>query len=343
MESCHYSNMELVAYNPLMHLVGTEHGELPQSLIYVPLLFQGNALGVITAQSFSKNAYSERDITLLATLASYIVIALDNAKAYKVIKLKNEQITDSIRYAETIQNAFLPTNKLFSQAFRDYFVLSYPKDIVSGDFYWLAQVQQEQHSYTFLAVVDCTGHGVPGALMSMIGNTLLNEIVHQKGIVAPQLILQQLDHTIQLYLQQHETDNAEGMDIVLCRFEQQPTHTELVYAGAKRPLYLVQNGVFKELKPTRNSIGGAYHKQKPFEQTTLNLQQNDMVYLCSDGFTDQNNVARHRFSVTRLSEIVLASATMPCEAQADVLKNTFFEFKANTEQRDDVTLIGVRV
>jgi|GEM_PF-2609364 len=335
---------EVHQYVPTIHLVGAaEHGELPQSLIYVPLLLHGKAVGVITAQSFSRNAYSEKDITLLATLASYIVIALDNAKAYKLIKLKNDQITDSIRYAETIQNAFLPTDKLFSQVFKDYFVLSYPKDIVSGDFYWLAQSQQQQRTYNFLAVVDCTGHGVPGALMSMIGNTLLNEIVHQKGIVHPQQILQQLDSTIQAYLQQNETENTDGMDIVLCRFEQHATHTEVVYAGAKRPLYLVQEGVFKEVKATRYSIGGTSIKQKTFEETCLVLPPQSMLYLCSDGFTDQNNVARHRFSVARLSEIVLANAHLSCETQAELLKNAFFEFKAHTEQRDDVTLIGVRV
>jgi GAF domain-containing protein len=149
-------------------------GEIPKSVIYLPLTLENKPVGVITVQSFEENAYSEFHITMLQSLASYIAIALDNAGAYQVIDAKNSQITGSIRYAQTIQQAILPSKEQLAMYFPENFVLYQPKDVVSGDFYWLSVIQNKETQAVekiFFGVMDCTGHGVPGAFMSLIGNT----------------------------------------------------------------------------------------------------------------------------------------------------------------------------
>ena len=171
-----------------------EHGELPKSIIYLPLNIDDRRLGVITVQSFKEEAYTSSDIAFLEALGAYICIALDNSKAYEVIKDKNKAITDSLRYAKTIQDAVLPNQDRLSTLFSDYFIVYKPKDIVSGDFYWVAHAEDGR---VFLAVADCTGHGVPGAFMSMIGTELLNEIFNVEGIREPDKMLRRLDVLIQ--------------------------------------------------------------------------------------------------------------------------------------------------
>ena len=175
-------------YNAFSMPIEEDRGELPSSLIYLPLMVESRRIGVLTVQSFKENAYTESDLTLLHTLGSYASIALDNSRAYEqvqyaneVIVEKNKQITDSLRYALTIEEAILPTEKWFKEFFQDHFILFKPKDIVSGDFYWAHQ----QDGYKIVIAVDCTGHGVPGAFMSMIGNSLLNQAVKENKMDSP--------------------------------------------------------------------------------------------------------------------------------------------------------------
>jgi serine phosphatase RsbU (regulator of sigma subunit) len=332
-----------ISYYTGSSIPNTNTAALPQSLIYQPLMFGNKPIGVLTAQSFLPNAYTKRDAMLLATLASYIAIAFDNAKVYRIIKIKNEQITDSIHYAKTIQQAILPSEKLINSLFKDNFIIFYPKDIVSGDFYWLHHVQTATQNLTFIAVVDCTGHGVPGALMSMIGNTLLNEIVIKKEIYEPKLILESLNDSIRVYLKQDENENHDGMDICLCRITPNQEHYEISYAGAKRPLFVMKNGILKELKGSRKSIGGIQDTNREFTQENIVLTPNDCIYLCSDGFIDQNNKTRERFSTHRLTDLIRLYSKLSCAEQKELIEKAFHQFKGESLQRDDVSLIGIKL
>jgi serine phosphatase RsbU (regulator of sigma subunit) len=188
---------------PAYHTKELETGELPQSLVYLPLIVREKSIGVLTVQGFAQNAYQTNHLTILRSLASYAAIAVSNAQSYTTITEKNQHITDSIRYAQTIQAAVLPSKELIKNNIEEFFILYRPKDIVSGDFYWFTTVFDKisNTNKIIIAVVDCTGHGVPEAFMSLIGNTFLHEIVDEKHITNPAQILEDLDEILKNSLQ----------------------------------------------------------------------------------------------------------------------------------------------
>ncbi|MFY7786919.1 MAG: GAF domain-containing protein, partial [Thermoflexibacteraceae bacterium] len=242
--------------------------DMPKSLIYMPLTINDQVIGVITVQSNNKSAYKDIDVKILQTLDNYITIAMSNISSFQEIKNKNRQITDSIRYAQTIQQAVLPNHKQFSDIFEGHFVLYKPKDIVSGDFYWLDHLKSHElinvdaklGDLTFMAVVDCTGHGVPGGFMSMVANHLLSEIINVKHIYEPDVILNTLDLRVRESLKQYEKVNDDGMDLGLCRIAYQGDDVIVQFAGARRPLWYYQHSTqtFDMLKGDRASIGGMH-------------------------------------------------------------------------------------
>ncbi len=311
-------------------------GEIPQSLIYVPLAIHGNVIGVLTIQSYQKNAYSENDIAMLNTLAVYVAIALDNAKAYQLVRNEKQKITDSIRYAERIQQAILPRENLLCYHFREVFTIFLPKDIISGDFYWYAKLDE----YIFLAMVDCTGHGVPGAFMSLIGNSLLNGIIRERRIFEPKEVLKLLHEGVKENLQQEYSENQDGMDMTLCRFNGK----ELAYAGAKGKLFLSRNGNVEILRTDRINIGGSYMQKSTveFQQFTRFLETDDVLYLTTDGYIDAVNPQRRRFSTPQLAELLASLSEDSLEVQRTKILRTLEEFKQGTPQRDDITMIGVK-
>ncbi|MCG8699502.1 MAG: GAF domain-containing protein, partial [Bacteroidales bacterium] len=194
---------------------------LAQSRIHIPLTVSGKKLGIFVINSFNKNAYTEDDFESLKTLASYISIALDNANAYEVIKSINHAFLESISYAKSIQSAFLPTQGQLGQYFSSFQIFK-PKDIVSGDFYWFYPVEPnaDKPLKAFIAVADCTGHGVPGALISSIGNNLLKESIKIRKNQDPSIILTELNDDFQETLKQEETNNNDGMDMALILLEE---------------------------------------------------------------------------------------------------------------------------
>ncbi len=204
-----------------------------------------------------------------------------------ILEERNQQVTDSIRYAEKIQYGILADPSIITALVSSYFIIYRPKDIVSGDFYWFAH----HEDYAFAAVVDCTGHGVPGAFMSMIGNTLLNEIVYQKHILDPSEILGQLHLGIRRALRQENKGNDDGMDLCLCRIEHDAGFDKkVIFAGAKRPIYIFRQGEIIEIKGDKKSVGGRQKEEKRiFTNHELLLNNGDMIYLCSDGLADQPN------------------------------------------------------
>ncbi|OJJ15455.1 hypothetical protein BKI52_39255 [marine bacterium AO1-C] len=255
---------------------------------------------------------------------------------------QNKLITSSIKYAQTIQQAILPHKGVLNSLFSGYFVIYQPKDIVSGDFYWTIQLQQ----YVFVAAVDCTGHGVPGAFMSMIGSNLLNQIVSENGITDPGQILGELHLKIRSRLKQAEKRNSDGMDICLCRIEKiNHQQCEVLFAGAKRPLYYAHQNKIHKLKGDRMSIGGVQlETERIFSTHKLSLDRHkDTIYLSSDGFADIPNERRRNFGERRLLKALDAHKHKPMSMQKIALQETLSEFQGNTEQRDDITLVGVKV
>ncbi len=318
-------------------------GDMPQSMMILPLVIEHETIGVITVQSFEKNAYDERSVTILQTLASYIAIAVDNAKAYRVITQKNQNITDSIRYAQTIQHAILPPRTEFDAYFQEILLFYKPKDIVSGDFYWFAATQK----YLFLVVADCTGHGVPGAFMSMIGNELLHEIIREKQIYTPSEILERLNIAVKNALRQDQKANDDGMDVGLCRFEKiDEQQTNILFAGAKRPLRVYKKGEarLQNIRGDNRSIGGIQpRKKRAFTDKEFTLQMGDIVYLTTDGFADQHGKMHGKFGTQRLKQLLFEYVHLPFRLQEALLEKELLKHQQGTEQRDDITLIAVKL
>jgi serine phosphatase RsbU (regulator of sigma subunit)/ligand-binding sensor domain-containing protein len=341
-----YVDYQLYIDQPLKEAVA---GELPKSLIYMPLSLESKRIGVITVQSFDVNAYDEYDITMLENLATYVSIALDNAKAYQTIDEKNQKIISSIRYAQTIQQAILPSTDLLHTYFPENFVLYKPKDVVSGDFYWMSVVKNRQTNNVekvYLGVLDCTGHGVPGAFMSMIGNTLLNKIASMADVYQPADMLEALHQEIRVALHQEEEANKDGMDVCLVCFEaplRQDT-AKISFAGAKRNLYITKpDGQVRELKGSRKLIGGLSSGHHRFETHQTILTKGDCIYLTTDGYVDQNNNKRESFTTYRFKELISKIQAKPCAEQKMILDNTLAEHQGQEEQRDDITIIGIKI
>ncbi len=270
-------------------------------------------------------------------------ISLQNGK----LERQNNNIRDSITYAQTIQNAILPSLESM-QKFFECFLVYLPKDIVSGDFYWFMPLKSDLNNWkTLLAVVDCTGHGVPGAFMSLIGNRLLNEIINKMNIANPAEILNLLKYNLYNALKQDTSENEDGMDICLCMIEKSGNSFNIDFAGAKRPLiyYSAKSGEILSMAADRHSLGG--HKNIfssfTFSNNHLELQKGDMIFLSSDGIIDQNGPDHRRFGTTKLLEILKSNAFEPLHRQKEILLKNYYNFLATEEQRDDITLIGVRL
>ncbi|HAS43816.1 MAG TPA: hypothetical protein DCS93_25265 [Microscillaceae bacterium] len=255
---------------------------------------------------------------------------------------QNEQILSSIHSAQTIQQAILPFPERLEKVLGDYFILYKPKDIVSGDFYWLYHID----GLTFISVIDCTGHGVQGAFMSMIGYSLLNEIIIDKKIHEPSKILERLHKLTRVALKQDRTNNREGMEMVMCRLEKvEDEKTKVTFAGAKRPFHYVQNGRFWELKGDRESIGGGRHEPevKTFTDQTVTLPKGTKCYLSSDGLIDNPTPRRTKFGRNHFIAFLVENAYMSMEAQKQAWEEEIAFSQRDAEQRDDITVMGFKV
>ena len=261
-----------------------------------------------------------------------------------IIEHHNIEIMDSIKYAKNIQEALLPSLSEIGSLFTESFVLYMPKDIVSGDFYWFAK----QGDTRFIAAVDCTGHGVPGAFMSIVGNTLLNEIVNEKKITAPGDILLELHKGVKIALNQNakEFERRDGMDITLCAFNS--NSNEIQYAGANRPLWIYRKDKNYELeiiKATKSPIGGLeLEESRVYQNHIVNVNEGDCLYLFSDGYADQFGGPKgKKFMLTNLQKILLENVQKPMNVQKENLTNAFMDWKIDAEQIDDVLVIGIKI
>ena len=257
---------------------------------------------------------------------------------------KNKEITDSINYAKNIQQAMLPSVSILGKYFPQGFGLFKPKDVVSGDFYWFAEYGEK----VFIAVADCTGHGVPGGFMSMIGINKLNNIVLEKKITEPSLILQSLNISLKAALKQNDTGSTsrDGMDISLCAcdFKTNVVH----FAGANRPMWIVRKGnaelEINEFLPDKIAIGGLTEDFQVFKQHSVPFFKGDVIYLFSDGFPDQFGGTKGKKLMTKnFKEALLSIQHLHMADQEKELEKLFEDWKTGYEQVDDVLVLGVRV
>ena len=353
-------------------------GEEPQSVLYVPLTIsidgEKRKIGVLTVQSFQKNAYNERHASVLELLATYISIALKNAETYTELdranektRITNEKLTDSIRYAKTIQESVLSAHNKIHRNFSECEIIYRPASGVSGDFYWFSKLiftetqiekilpntnLKGKVTARILAVSDCTGHGVPGAFMSLIGNGLLNEIVNQREIIEPKIILKQLHEGIRLLLRQDKIGkdtnaNQDGMDISIClilKSEHQEDVFKVMYAGAKRPMYYTDKDKLKIVKGTRKSVGGRQKENiRTFEQEVFEIEKNEIIYLFTDGIADQNNRKMERIGSQHLYNFIDSTKDKTLSVQKKELEAFLEKHQGKEVQRDDITFLMVRV
>ncbi|MES2397081.1 MAG: tetratricopeptide repeat protein [Bacteroidota bacterium] len=260
-------------------------------------------------------------------------------KKSKLLEEKNKDITDSIHYAKRIQDALLRDEEHTSLHLPEHFILFIPKDIVSGDFYWGA----EKEGYWFFAAVDCTGHGVPGAVMSMLGISFLNDIVSSEQLPSPAEVLNRLRERVVKELRQtgEAGGSKDGMDISIARLNQKTN--ELQWAGANNSLTLIRNGELEEIKANKQPIG--YHPENsPYTNHEIQLQKGDSIYIFSDGYADQFGGPKgKKLTHKKLKNLLIIHNYLPMKEQKELLKKRFTEWKGSLEQVDDVCVFGVRV
>lgn len=286
-------------------------------------------------------------IGLAIILAAFAFVLFKRSKekqaANEQLAAKNKKITDSINYAERIQKSLLLSKSQIAAFLPNAFVFHQPLNIVSGDFYWFSEVNGK----VVFAAVDCTGHGVPGAFMSLIGNTLLNKIVNEDKILSPSKILSELHCGVVLALQQDKDTEAaqDGMDMAICVFDK--ATKKVSFAGAQNPIYIVQNNELKEFSGYMLGIGGKHRKLKAneinFPEETIQLNSGDQVYLFSDGFMDQfGGPDNEKFNLTNFRNLLLDLSLKDIKEQEEIAKNTFENWRGNSPQLDDVLLIGCK-
>jgi serine phosphatase RsbU (regulator of sigma subunit) len=257
----------------------------------------------------------------------------------KVIEQKSHDILDSIMYARRIQRAILPPDDYIKNYLDQYFIVYLPKDIVAGDFYWL----ESKNDLILFAAADCTGHGVPGAMVSVICNNGLNRSVREFGITDPSKILEKTRDIVIEGFEKSKEDIKDGMDISLCAYN--PITKRLDWSGANNPLWIVRNGSneVEILKPDKQPIG-KYVSSASFNQQTTSLGTGDMIYMFTDGYADQFGGPKNKkYKSLRFKEFISSNASKSMAIQRDELVRNFNEWKADNEQIDDVCIIGFRV
>jgi ligand-binding sensor domain-containing protein/serine phosphatase RsbU (regulator of sigma subunit) len=257
------------------------------------------------------------------------------------IELQNIEITDSINYAKRIQSSILPDVNKLRDTFKDAFIIFHPRDIVSGDFYWFDSIDEERF---VIVCADSTGHGVPGAFMSMIGSTLLQDIVSRKGITKPSEVLTLLDKQIFSTLNQNINIGVsnDGMDMVVCEFNVKTRHVR--FASAMRPVIIVLEGESYYIRGNRCSVGGESVIEKFFDDQEYYLAQGDTVYMFSDGLPDQFGGADgKKMKIARLKRLIEEVNKLPMAEQKEIISNFYFDWKGDYEQVDDILLMGIKV
>lgn len=267
--------------------------------------------------------------------------------AYKKIEESSKSITDSINYARLIQHAIFVDKGILKNHVRDYFIIFRPKDIVSGDFYWFASVGQK----LVIAVVDCTGHGVPGAFMSMIGYGILNEIVNLQRITQPSEILRKMNESLNKALKKSkEQQSYDGMDLAICTYDREQSSLE--FAGANRHLYHYRDHTMMQVKGNKFGIGGAHiNSTKEFTNHRMSVSPGDRLYFFTDGFADQfggegqqaGKPGGKRLMTKNLVKLIQQTTAYCINDQCQKLNDYLNKWQGKTEQTDDILLLGMEI
>lgn len=266
-------------------------------------------------------------------------------KKNEVIQEKNKEIVDSINYAQRIQDAYLPSKDVLYHYFPDSFLLFEPKDIVSGDFYWFynPKVDGAEEDEHFVIAADCTGHGVPGAIMSVICANALNDVVVTRGERETGKILDSVRaHVVQILKTKADNYRKDGMDVALCRINK--AQRRIQFSGAHNPLWLIRKGSeeVEVIKADKQPVG-AFENPTPFTTQEINYNSGDSIYIFSDGYQDQFGGAKgKKFKAANLKKLLLEIQDLPMNRQYEKIKQTFDNWKADLEQVDDVVLIGIK-
>ncbi|MBK7182360.1 MAG: tetratricopeptide repeat protein [Bacteroidetes bacterium] len=256
-----------------------------------------------------------------------------------LVEEKSKEITDSIHYAKRIQQALLASDTFLKKHIADYFIFYKPKDIVSGDFYWANVIDGK----FVLITADCTGHGVPGAFMSLLNISYLNEAIIEKRMDAPDKILDYVRSQIiqSLNPEGSENEGRDGMDATLCIYDFKGMW--LRFSAANNPLWLYRNNEIKEFSADKMPVGMYHGEQKPFTQQTIGLRKDDIVYTFTDGFADQFGGEKgKKFKYKNLQQLLLSNASKPMAEQKQILEKTLRDWQGNMEQVDDILIVGIR-
>ncbi len=325
--------------------------ELNQQRIIIVNLVVIVLVSVLAVFFFINTKRRKRINSMLDAKNQQLASAQENLiKQNQLINQANHKIISSIRYARHIQDVAMPNGETLESIFTDSFVVFRPRDIVSGDFYWATEIGR----YKALAVADCTGHGVPGALLSILGISMLNDLVASTNMHAPEVSPARLLNSLRLKmrnsLRQKADDytNQDGMDIALCVYDTQSKC--LQYAGAFRPLLLLRGGELIQYEADRMPIGTQMNVDKPFTNNLIDIKTDDIVYLYTDGITDQFNADEDaaKFTAPRLRELILANSSLPLLQQKTAIENAIDQWRTSPQtgelahQTDDMLLMGVK-
>jgi serine phosphatase RsbU (regulator of sigma subunit) len=338
--------------------------------VAVPIFSHNSLLGILVSGRLKElkpffPQLNDSDVDLLKSLAAFISVSCTNANLYSIadrlvqertdqvvqqkkeIEVKNHElevlfkhVTDSIHYAKNIQEAILPPTNVWKTLLPDSFVLYKPKDIVSGDFYWL----DKKDEWVYFACVDCTGHGVPGAFMSIVGYNLLKDILMDDAISTPAQIMDKMNIGVSSTFHRDKAirNTKDGMDMTLCAINFQTM--ELQYASAFNPLYIIRNNELSKHQADKFPVGMDVSETRSFTNNRIKLQKGDSIYICSDGFADQFGGPKgKKFMVNNFRNLLLEISKDNIELQHNTLDQTLESWKNGREQVDDILVIGLQV
>ncbi len=257
---------------------------------------------------------------------------------FATLQRQKKELKESLEYAKNIQKAILPPAANLDQLFSENFILFLPRDIVSGDFYWFRKIDE----FTVFTVADCTGHGVPGAFMSILGITFLNEITNHYPLLPPNRILNALRERIMKTLNQtgKDREQKDGMDLSLCIYDEQKR--VLQFAGANNPLYLLRESNIQQIKGDKMPIGVSGVIEESFTKHEIQMKKGDRIYLFTDGYADQfGGEQDQKFKIKRFRELLIATEELELKQQKDLLKKTIIDWKGKKDQIDDILVMGI--
>lgn len=298
-----------------------------------------------------KNKISTQSQLLFLAIACILLLSVllfliyrynkEKKKTYILLKEKNKKIIDSINYASRIQESILPSDAEIKKQLPQSFIYFQPRDAVSGDFYWLSTIKEK----TIIACVDCTGHGVPGAFMSLIGNTLLNAIINEKRIINASLILKRLHLEVLKALHQsnERVQSRDGMEMSLCVIDNKTNTIE--FAGAMNPLYIVKDNIVTVIKPDIKGIGGVSSQiiETEFTNQIIPIQKNMSIYMFTDGYMDQfGGPENKKFNIPNFKKLLLGIQSMDMSEQKSAIEQTIQKWQGDSKQVDDMLVIGIR-